>query len=107
MACVVCWASRVLDAAARHFARTFFQQIAMGAPPQTAFEQARRAVLITTRDWRGRRTAAPCYELIDPDEPQAPGESPPAANGGKAASGRMAVGVPILLLAEPEAAQVA
>ena len=94
---VVCWRSRVLDSAARLFARTFFQLLASGAAVRRAFDEARRAVLLCTKDWRGRRVATPVYALVDPDAPPSPGEPPPATMGGRLPNGKIAVGVPVLL----------
>ena len=43
-------------------------------------------MLLSTRDWRGRRVHSPCYEFRDPEEQPTPG------------NGKLAVGLPVLLL---------
>ena len=94
---VVCWESKVLDIAARLFSRAFFEMLAGGASARHAFDDARRAVLLCTRDWRGKRMATPVYELCDPEASPAPGVAPPLVNGGRTPSGKLAVGLPVLL----------
>jgi hypothetical protein len=56
---VVCWCTKLLDAAARLFARTLFQQLASGVAIHAAFEEAKRIVTSTHRDWRGKRHPHP------------------------------------------------
>jgi len=118
---VVCWQGRVVDAAARIFARAFFQAVAAGMEYGRAYDEARRAVQLATR--RSGAVATPLYELRDPDEPKEPRggattssdgarPTPPptetASTGGGHASAasppskrltpkRIAVGVPLLL----------
>ena len=97
---VVCWRTRCLDAAARLFARVFFQHIAGsrgggGSLYTRAFEEAKRAVQLCTRDWKGRKVASPCYDVRDPDDPST---APPPSVGSK----KVPVGLPVLLLATGE-----
>jgi len=95
VATVVCWPTRVLDAGARIFARVFFQQVAAGSRPRNAFEEAKRAVRCYTKQRDG--LAMQVFELVDPDASSAPGQPPPSANGGRTPSGKLAVGIPVLL----------
>ena len=102
VATVVCWSTRVLDAGARVFARVFFQRVAAGSRPQDAFEEAKRAVRCCTKQRDG--LAVQLFELADPDAAPVPGQPPPAANGGRTPSGKLAVGLPILLDASGDVA---
>ena len=90
----------LLDAAARLFARVFFQHIAGsrgggGSLYTRAFEEVKRAVQLCTRDWKGRKVASPCYDVRDPDDPST---APPPSVGSK----KVPVGLPVLLLATGE-----
>ena len=95
---VVCWKTKVHDHAARIFSRCFFQQIAtfsQEAPHLRtqryvdACTQAKLAVLSypkPTPKWE--MTSGPMFELVDPAQHE----------NGKLPNGKMAAGIPLLLL---------
>ena len=77
---VVCWRTKVLDAAARIFARIFFQQLAAEASAQSAFDEATRAVKLCTR-LAARGGPRPCTSSsIQTTHPEAVERRPAASS---------------------------
>ena len=83
---VVCWSTKVLDHGARIFSTVFFEHVAGGESAREAFENAKLAVELCTKDWKGREKTpiTPVYTLADPAADRRPGR-------------KWAVGVPVLI----------
>ena len=109
---VVCWRTKAESGAARLFACSFFSSLVSGRGHLQAFEDAKSALLITTRPGNlanGLPSSVPAYELRDPFPlpPSSSSSSSTTPSTGAAdpygfKPKPMAAGIPELLCAETE-----